>query len=1262
MASEEPLTLVLDDVPHQSPLDRFAAFLERLGTKGPRLVWLQAMAGPMADVAPADASFTVELRPLDVAAVGAALRMARPLRPRDESACTAVHAASGGNPGSLNALLTAFAGDRLLRAANDSTLTRTDVMRRKVTLDFEDLDEPTRRLVTAVSLFEGPVPASLLQQIPEVGNAVLSSERLTAACQHGLLQRQGSAHGLTLNVPGIVIAAELRRIADNSLVRSVVETLEERFRWRYPTEIGRLWQRLSESSRAWQPLLEGARLAASELRWGDALELYDTLLASLVINDVTRDVARVESARVLLGMGKTLDALDRFAQAANHPEARLGLAETQMSLGRYGEATKTLRETRVPAGEDAARHEMLSARASLFAGAHQACRDQAEKALETNPDHPCSAELHMLVGLVAFYAGDLAEALSRLERAIVLAGRANDRHLLDRIRANSAMVLQKSGDLEGAERAYAESLAAARAGRDLPRQLLRLTNLAALRQDQGQLEAALNGYQEAFELAHLVDGQREMVRVGLNWANLLCFVGDPQAARAKMAPALAAADLLGMRTERAYLNLIAGEIALALGDNRTAADHAERAAGLFVDGSDQAGLAETNALYAMIALHQRDAANARNLAKKAIDQAKATGRERIIAQAQLWQALADLEEPLAPDAAIAAATDAAESAARRGDVDVGWIANAAASRLHARTGRAQDSRFHMQKARRLAKAAVARLSARYQRTYCDLWYRRELWAVVHQSGDRPSEEPHRDLDRLLAINRELAQDHDPDRLLERIIDAAIALSGAERGFVILRGDGDDDLTVRAARNIDQETLDQHALNISRSIALEAMQAGMPVTSVNALDDDRFREFLSVHQMKLRSVLCLPLRSPKQMLGALYLDNRYRVNAFSEADVALLAAFGDQAAIALANARHVSELAGRSRELELSRAEIEELNQRLEKELAAQSEELALARHRAQDDTAQETGRHGMIGTGAKMLEIYRVIDRIADKDVAVTILGESGTGKELVARAIHSPSPNKSGPFVSVNCGAIPGELLESELFGHERGAFTGAVRSKPGLFEVAQNGTIFLDEIGDMPLSMQVKLLRVLQQKEFRRVGGTDSLQTNARVLSASNRDLESMVRSGEFREDLWYRLNVVEIHLPPLRDRREDLPALIEHMLALHGGASPPRLSRPALAALLDHDWPGNIRELENEIQRAVALADDVISPDLLSSKVGAQPRSAGGMPLKQAVDDFEKETLRAALAHHQGKVAAAAKALGLTRAGLYKKLHKYGLTGSN
>jgi transcriptional regulator with PAS, ATPase and Fis domain len=292
-----------------------------------------------------------------------------------------------------------------------------------------------------------------------------------------------------------------------------------------------------------------------------------------------------------------------------------------------------------------------------------------------------------------------------------------------------------------------------------------------------------------------------------------------------------------------------------------------------------------------------------------------------------------------------------------------------------------------------------------------------------------------------------------------------------------------------------------------------------------------------------------------------------------------------------------------------------------------------------------------------------VIDRVADKDVSVTILGESGTGKELVARAIHAASGRAAGPFVSVNCGAIPAELLESELFGHERGAFTGAVRSKPGLFEVADSGTIFLDEIGDMPLDMQVKLLRVLQQKEYRRVGGTEYKQTGARVLSASNKKLAEMVRAGSFREDLWYRLNVVEVQLPPLRQRREDLPLLVDHLLQVHGGSDPPTISRAVLATLLDYPWPGNVRELENEILRAIALADGEITQAAFSAKLSGNAAQPSGAPtsLKAAVDGFEREAIRAALEAHGGKVAATARALGLTRAGLYKKLHRHGLGGN-
>ncbi|HSI05510.1 MAG TPA: sigma 54-interacting transcriptional regulator, partial [Myxococcota bacterium] len=289
-------------------------------------------------------------------------------------------------------------------------------------------------------------------------------------------------------------------------------------------------------------------------------------------------------------------------------------------------------------------------------------------------------------------------------------------------------------------------------------------------------------------------------------------------------------------------------------------------------------------------------------------------------------------------------------------------------------------------------------------------------------------------------------------------------------------------------------------------------------------------------------------------------------------------------------------------------------------------------------------------------------DRVADKDVPVTISGESGTGKELIARALHAAS-SRRGPFVPLNCGAIPEALLESELFGHERGAFTGAVRAKPGLFEIARGGTLFLDEIGDMPLGMQVKLLRVLQTREFRRVGGTVDLASDARVVSATNRNLEELVRKGAFREDLWYRLNVVEMHLPPLRERRDDLPLLIDHLLTSHARGVDVRLSKRALALLLDYAWPGNVRELDNELQRAIALADGVIEPDVLSSKVaGRATADPGEEPadgtLKRSIDRHERDVIRATLAEHGGRVAAAARALGLTRAGLYKKMHKLGL----
>ncbi|MBI5511516.1 MAG: sigma 54-interacting transcriptional regulator [Deltaproteobacteria bacterium] len=1248
------LALIFDDVAPDAPLVRLATFLERMGEAGPKITWFVATTAGGDD--------GVRLPPLDPEGVRRLLTIARPLRPHDLEAAEALAAASGGSPGTVTALLEAFKGDLLLAAARDGRLRRADVLTASARSRLAELPAAVRRAVLAVALLDPPVPIEVLKKIPSVRTA-LTPAALDRAVDLGLLTRRTVRGIATLAVPGEVLRQALLETADTELVRQVASSLAgaDDLTAR-AAEIGRLWVRLSEPTKAALPLVAGARQAAAERRTLDALELYAAAVATHALDPQTDAAAALESGRLLHLLGRYDEAVAHFDRAASHPESRTGKAEALIARGRYRDAAALLTTGRGVEGEDRGLVEAMLARAQLLAGDDAAATAAVRAARARELPHPRAVELATVEALAASHAGDHARAKDLLEEALGTAERHGDAALVDTTRANLALALHKMGDQAGALQCYAASLDAARARRDLPRQLLRLVNLAALRQEQGSFAAALQGYDEAWTLSLLIDGRREMARIGLNWANLLCWLGDTDAALKACEQAQAVAAAAGLGTETAYLRLVQAEILLARGDSGGAETALAAAVALLTEQHDRAGQAEAAAVKAEIALYRRDAARTRAAADEAVSAARAVGRDRIEAYALLWRAMADLEEPTASAAlAVQAAVQAGNIADKRRDFDLGWLAHATASRLHARVGRGDEAQFHAVRARQLVQKAKERLSARFEKSYGAVWYRRELWALTQQAAGAPPDQLGRDVDRLLAINRELAQDHDPERLLERVIDAAIALSGAERGFIVLKTDGGTDLAVRAARNIDRETLETGALNISRSIAGEAMATGAPVTSINAADDDRFREFLSVHNLRLRSVLCLPLNSQRGALGALYLDNRYRVNAFSAADVAILSALGDQAAIALDNARLVSELSARSRELEQSRAEIEALNQTLQGELQARALELAHARLQAHLPAADK-GRHGMIGRSAQMREVFRVIDRVADKIVPVTILGESGTGKELVARAIHQASPRAAAPLVSVNCAAIPAELVESELFGHERGAFTGAVRTKPGLFEIASTGTIFLDEIGDMPLTMQVKLLRVIQQREFRRVGGTEHIKTDARVLSASNRDLEAMVKANTFREDLWYRLNVVEVKLPPLRARREDLPLLVDELLTRHGGDPKPRFSRAALALLIDHEWPGNVRELENEIQRAVALAEgQEITVDNLSAKVrGAAGGAADAddLSLKARVDRFEREVIKSTLALHDGRVAAAADAMGLTRAGLYKKLHKYSL----
>ena len=315
----------------------------------------------------------------------------------------------------------------------------------------------------------------------------------------------------------------------------------------------------------------------------------------------------------------------------------------------------------------------------------------------------------------------------------------------------------------------------------------------------------------------------------------------------------------------------------------------------------------------------------------------------------------------------------------------------------------------------------------------------------------------------------------------------------------------------------------------------------------------------------------------------------------------------------------------------------------------------------------ETGMHGLVGTTPKILDVLRMIARLKDTRTPVLIIGESGTGKELVARAIHFRGSFASRPFVAVDCGSLVPTLIESELFGYEKGAFTGATRSKPGLFQSAHGGTIFLDEIGELPLEMQAKLLRVLQEKEVRPVGSNQKIKVDVRVIAATNRDLEAEYRLGRFRKDLYFRLDVVSIKLPSLRERRSDIPMLVHWFLDRHAKGAGIRVTGAAMKALLQYDWPGNVRELENSIERATALGEGKLIdvPDLPPSVVASSSPAetpGNGHPHSSLssndLEDIERATIRRVFEQVNGDKVTAGKMLGISRATLYRKLKRYNI----
>ncbi len=471
----------------------------------------------------------------------------------------------------------------------------------------------------------------------------------------------------------------------------------------------------------------------------------------------------------------------------------------------------------------------------------------------------------------------------------------------------------------------------------------------------------------------------------------------------------------------------------------------------------------------------------------------------------------------------------------------------------------------------------------------------------------------RNLNALLKISRVVHSISDLNRLQAQILEAIFEVVPAECGTILLDGDGNSNHNFFSVFASPGPKKRGEAVRVSRTITRQVMHEGIAILGgdvpggLSGID--------SLVSSQVRSLLCVPLTVFKKVIGCIYLDTTNPATRFDRDHLELLASIAGISAVALENSRRLLWL--------------EQENMRL---------------------VAEVNLHHDMVGESVAIKEVYRFLSRVAPTESTVLVGGESGTGKELVARAIHRNSPRATKPFVAINCAAIPEGLLESELFGYERGAFTGALAQKKGRLELADGGVVFLDEIGELAPALQVKLLRVLQEREFERLGGSRQISVDIRLIAATNKDLAAAVKARTFREDLYYRLNVVSLQVPPLRDRLADIPMLAGYFIAKYAAkckVKPKRISVEAVAALANYDWPGNVRELENSIERALVLGvSESIEPEDLPESILEKIQGPGQHEPKYhaAVTQLKRHLILTALEEAKGNYTEAARNLGM------------------
>ena len=1037
-----------------------------------------------------------------------------------------------------------------------------------------------------------------------------------------------------------------------------------------------------------------SNLAEEDFRWMLARAEKDKedglkARAHLLLGRLFEDRSRYDQAQENLELA--FETADRLNLADLSAEAMIALGRIEGVLGDVDRGREHLRRAvRYAVDQGLADHHVS---ALLALGALERNQGDSVASLESfrqaeavaGDDLSPEVELAILEGaaLALEVQGHYGEALDALNRARDGAVRRGDVKAIADTTAGLGAV-RKTGDYPGASRDFETALQLHRRLGAVEGMIRSLMSLGRMHLFRGRFPEALGHAEESLALARRL-GRKDTLASALSLlATVHIRAGDPGPADGFLQEAdRLLSDSLNLR-RRAGLMLDQGDLRAARNESAPAQQAFQESAFLARKIGDARLEAAAMIRLGESFLQNNDIDRAAVAGRKASRLVENRGLPREEADAWVLRARVELARPGGDT--VQAEIDALKAVERYrnlGETERLWQAEHVAGKAALRSGRTDQALERITRGHRYLEKIRARLSGSWEKSFLEDRRRRELYEdhrrIVSDHGARPgkglkarggrsgavAEQPAASgeenviLRRLLEINRTLNSTRDVDDLLRVILDAACEITGAERGFLLLKNGRE--ITTRSARESADGSSEAPANELSRSIAKQVIEEGQPMLSTDAEQDQRFKGFESVHALNIRSVLAVPLRIRDETEGAVYLDNRIDRRLFEPAHLDYASMLAEQAGIALGTASLLSRI-------EEQAAGLAEANLGLAQTVNTQQEELDSVREELFSSRSSFELRYrfeDMIGASSGMQMVYHLIERLAEKKLPVLITGESGTGKELIARALHRRSGRHRGPFFTVNCAALTETLLESELFGHRKGAFTGADRNKPGYFELADGGTLFLDEIGEMGAAMQAKLLRVIERGEVMPVGGRATVHVDVRIVSATHRDLKEMILDKEFREDLYYRVNVGRIEIPPLRERREDIPLLADHFLAAMAdeeGEPRKEFEPPALRKLVEHDWPGNVRELQHQILRiatfvrgpSISLRELLRYSDLPEK---AERTTTGGMNTgTESLEEMERKQILRALEEAGGNKTRAAEILGINRATLFRKLKRF------